>query len=738
MMLDGSNVAVDTKPSTGMAPTALATGTGSKTGTSAWTGALPIEPDTQVREYLFIKILGKGGMGEVYLAQHRFTEQHVAIKVLFRNLMRDEQGAQRFVEEARTMAGLRHPNIVQFINFFEELKTYFLVMEYVDGTTLDRALRKGPMPLAEALRIGKGVLAGLEYAYGRPEQVIHRDIKPSNIMLATDDRILIADFGIAKAVGRERLIETRGIIGTVEYMAPEQVKGEAVSPATDIYAFGITLYKMLAGVVPFRQQTDSGIDCMNAHLREPPPDIRALREEIPGWLEQVVGRALAKRPMDRYSSAGEMREALEQGAATFARMAEGPGSGLTAIGTEATLDSREAAGMSAPSPTPQPQAVTARAVPDSPGEEPPDTAPRVTSTRPTLLRRPLLLAGILSVPIILAVVLFVVASAFMGNDKKKGESAVADTREAADVGAVGKKAADLVAEPAAVVKDVKDAARSKDTGGPSPAPEDLNEEAVDVRQAVPDLKRKEPDTGHADAASAAGSPAVPEEMVHIRSGSYPVGCPEGNSNCYEDEKPLRNVDVAAFCIMRYEVTVGEYEACVAEGICPGPGDSRGCNWRQKGRKKHPMNCVDWTGAGAFCTFKGWRLPTEVEWEVAARGKESLDYVWGNDAPTCVHTVMKEGRKRGCGKGGTAPIGSRGPDISRSGVRDMGGNVREWVASKYEPYPGGTIEEDAKGFVNRGGSWMMEKGDFSTIHTRLVDTVDEKRPDLGFRCAVSLE
>ena len=743
MMLDGTGVAVDTRPPPpGMTATAIASGTiAPGAGPVAWTGVLPIPPETQIREYSSQKILGKGGMGEVYLAWHRFTEQHVAIKVLYRNLMRDEQGAKRFVEEARTMAGLRHPNIVQFMNFFEEQNTYFLVMEFVEGTTLDRVLRRGQLPISECLRISKGVLAGLEFAYSRPERVVHRDIKPANIMLSNDGRVLIADFGIAKAVGRERLIETRGIIGTVEYMSPEQVRGEDVSPATDVYAYGITLYKMLAGKVPFPQATDSGIDCMNAHLREPVPPMDKLGADVSPWLEAVVRRALAKSPADRFQTAGEMLKALEDGEAVSLPRTARDKAPMPDTMSGPTLDAG----------TPVPASVvssTAPGIGTTPPTVRPSTAPGVKgsvscdvemdfSLPKPLLKRPGTWMALLAVPIVIALVLFAVGKGFIGSETKDDEKGKKGAKAAAGLPPdAGKVVPGMTADVGEQTEPDTKASMSREVAlrPDSKTVADLRtEESVEqVRagtdvSAVAEVVAPEPETGV----------ELPSDMVRIPSGEYPVGCPEGSNRCYDDEKPGRTALVQSFGIMKHEVTVAEYSQCTAASACPKADDSKGCNARGDKNADHPINCVDWSGATAYCGYRGWRLPTEQEWEIAARGKEAYDYVWGNDAPTCIHTIMKEERKGGCGKNATWPGSSKGPDRSWCGAKDMGGSVREWVLSPYEPYPGGEVDAGVNGYVNRGGSWMMDKEDYSTVHTRLVDAVDERRPDLGFRCALTL-
>jgi tRNA A-37 threonylcarbamoyl transferase component Bud32 len=275
-------------------------------------GAAMFPPGTTIREYRIEKLLGAGGMGEVYLARDVNTGREVAMKVVIPELLRDEGVRRRFVEEARVMAALSHPNIVGLYAFFEEARRYFLVMEYIHGVSLDKLLAERQLPVNEAVRIAGGVLAALQYAHSRPQPVIHRDIKPANVLLAKDGRVVVMDFGIAKALGRERLTRTRGVVGTYEYMSPEQVGGEDVGPASDIYSVGVTLYQMLTGVVPFPQRTETGIDVMQGHLQQPVPPLAKYREGLPRWMEDAVVRALAKVPAQRFRTAEEMARALER------------------------------------------------------------------------------------------------------------------------------------------------------------------------------------------------------------------------------------------------------------------------------------------------------------------------------------------------------------------------------------------------------------------------------------------
>ena len=274
-----------------------------------WHLSGPLEENTVIREYKITRLLGEGGMGEVYEGEHQLTSQRVAIKVVAPELMRDETTRKRFLEEARVMASLDHQNIVTLHNFFEEGGRFFLVMEFIDGGTLEGLLEAGRMKIPQAIQIMKGVLEALEIAHNQTPAIVHRDIKPANIMLTKEGRIVLTDFGIAKALGREKLTRTRGVVGTYEYMSPEQIQGGSIDARSDLYSAGIVLYQMLAGVVPFPQKSETGIECMNAHLGDAPPHLSEYAEGATEF-QSVLDKALSKEVATRYQSAADMRTDL--------------------------------------------------------------------------------------------------------------------------------------------------------------------------------------------------------------------------------------------------------------------------------------------------------------------------------------------------------------------------------------------------------------------------------------------
>ncbi len=263
--------------------------------------------------YRVLEPLGRGGMARVYRAYHPQLDRYVAIKLLRSDLLEDEAFLARFQREARAVANLRHPHIVQVYDFDVEGDTYYMVMEYLEGDTLkarldDYRIRGERMPWGEVVRIVLDVLDGLAYAHSKG--MIHRDIKPSNVLLTRSGRAVLTDFGIAQIVGGTRYTSTGALMGTPEYMAPEQgLQGES-HPSSDLYSIGVILYEMLTQRIPFDAETPLAI--LLKHVNDPLPLPREMDPRIPEPLEQIVLKAMAKQPEDRYPGAGAMAEALMQ------------------------------------------------------------------------------------------------------------------------------------------------------------------------------------------------------------------------------------------------------------------------------------------------------------------------------------------------------------------------------------------------------------------------------------------
>jgi serine/threonine-protein kinase len=257
--------------------------------------------------YRLERKLGSGGMADVWLAEDQELGRKVAIKILHERYASDTQFVERFRREATHAAGLSHPNVVSIYDRGETDGSYFIVMEYVEGRTLKELIvTRGPCPVPVAISYVRQVLAALRYAHRNG--IVHRDIKPHNVLVDHEGRVKVADFGIARA-GSSQMTEAGSIIGTAQYLSPEQARGAPVDESSDLYSTGIVLYELLTGKVPFVGETP--VEIAMKHLSQVPSAPSELRGEIPRDLDLVVLRALAKEPADRYRSAQEMDRDLE-------------------------------------------------------------------------------------------------------------------------------------------------------------------------------------------------------------------------------------------------------------------------------------------------------------------------------------------------------------------------------------------------------------------------------------------
>lgn len=262
--------------------------------------------------YHDLKLIGHGGMAEVYSATDSKRRNDVAIKILRAALASDEQFQKRFVREAEIVSGLDHPNIVRVMDFGHEQDAYYIVMELLSGPDLNHLLkREKQLSLPKTVELLRGVAGALDYAHQRG--LVHRDIKPSNVMLdvsTSPARAVLTDFGIAKISDAHTLITKTGMLGTFDYMSPEQIQASAtVDSRADIYALGVMTYQMLTGHLPFERPNTGAV--LLAHLNAPAPDAREITRDLPRRAAHTIQQAMAKEPNDRFKTAGEFIAALE-------------------------------------------------------------------------------------------------------------------------------------------------------------------------------------------------------------------------------------------------------------------------------------------------------------------------------------------------------------------------------------------------------------------------------------------
>jgi serine/threonine-protein kinase len=340
-----------------------------------------------VGDYEVLSILGLGGMGKVYKVRNVISDRVEAMKVLLPDLTSHQSLADRFLREIRLLASLNHPNIASLRTALTYENQLVMVMEFVEGETLANRIARAPISTAEAVNYAEQILSALSYAHAH--NIIHRDIKPANMMLTPQGAVKLMDFGIARSGTDGSLTSTGTTLGSLNYMPPEQVRGESADARSDIYSFGVSLYELLTGKLPFHG--DSQYSLMTAHLnQEPQPPIN-LRADVPPELNQIILMAMAKDPADRFQTADAFRNALKS-----VPVSSLPGAGTTFTPTpktptpalnDETLMGTLAPGARATNRMPTPPATTQAAVrvPVPPAEP---TAAKTPSALPTIPMAP--------------------------------------------------------------------------------------------------------------------------------------------------------------------------------------------------------------------------------------------------------------------------------------------------------------------------------------------------------------
>ena len=322
------------------------------------------ETGQRIGDYEVVSLLGFGGMGRVYKVRSVISNREEAMKVLLPDFAAEADISARFMAEIRTLAGLDHPNIAQLRTAFQMQNEFVMIMEFVEGTTLETLASTSKIPLDQVLEYAMQVLSALSYAHSRG--VIHRDLKPANVMVTSHGLVKLMDFGIAKSSEEKNLTRPGTTMGSVYYISPEQIRGGTVDARSDIYSFGVTLYEMLTGKKPFQAETSYSV--LYAQMNEMPTPPMQVNTEVPAGLNDIVMHAIEKNPDARFQSAQEFRDALK-GLRKQQGEAEGQAAGYAPVAAVAAA-ATPAQGMSATA------AMSGGAAPQQPGYAPvPTVAP---------------------------------------------------------------------------------------------------------------------------------------------------------------------------------------------------------------------------------------------------------------------------------------------------------------------------------------------------------------------------
>jgi eukaryotic-like serine/threonine-protein kinase len=644
-------------------------------------------------KYHIESLLGIGGMGAVYRARHAFISNDVAIKIIHPRQGMSNKTGERFLREAKVAVMVDHPNAVKVTDFGSSGGMLYLVMEFIQGQSLSDLIRKrGYLNPSDTAEIMGQICAALDSAHSN--NIIHRDLKPENIMIKQNDRgqriVKVLDFGLAKMLTLEgsaaSLTSADTVVGTLNYMSPEQCRGEEVIDSrSDIYSLGVVAFEMLTGKLPFSSSRPTGL--LSKHMFELPPRLRSIRPEIPEAVERVVLRALEKKANQRYRTAGEFASELSQAA-------EGTDSPVLSIEIDRQAERMNRAmarSYSGDFESDLPSNITQQVDPPQTESVSYEFNFNNGISKADKLSE-LSIEGFSAPPSELTPGLVSSASVPTTRPVNRRKILIATLAVVLLIGVSGGYLA------------------LQRSGGKRPA---------------------EP-----------GSQTAPSDkgMVLIQGGWLRMGSLEG----YEFEQPVHEVLVDSFYMDEMEVTNEQFRRFVEETGYISDAENSGNkknNWKtfaSPDRNNHPVVLVSWNDANAYAKWAGKRLPTEAEWEYAARGGlVGMRYPWGDEPPP---RRANFDRGRRVQTPPTEPVKSYEPN--GYGLYDMAGNVSEWCQDWYDPdyyrnsperNPGGPSTGESR--VIRGGSWYT---DFNQLRTagRISEFPGGYEYDRGFRCAKS--
>jgi len=694
-------------------------------------------------------------MAIVYKAYDTRLEREVAVKVIRMGRLAPDladKTRKRFDREAKALARLNHVNIVQVIDFGEHDGVPYLVMPYLPGGTIKQIIKKGRITWGESVDMLAPIARALEYAHR--QNIVHRDIKPSNVLIAENGAPMLSDFGVAKVLsdsGETHELTGTGMgVGTPEYMAPEQFRGQADERA-DIYALGVVLYEMVTGRKPYIADTPAEVIIKQA--MDPLPRPSRFAPDLPASVENILIKSLAKAPKDRYQRMGEFSQALER----LILAGEKDKRKLEEDKKKAELQLRKKQEKEKQKQENQKKKAELKAK----KQEGNARKKQAAQKKKTELQQKKLEEN---------------ARKIREEEEKKKEElqqkkalqlekkrkeTQENSRQLQEVR--GQKARTQIEDkPAREKKAVSD--KRRDTGSKkwvfavvglilisivlvwsldelpvtkpgsilSPVP------AVSPDTSVLTPEASSPPSEENDIGSSWERPADGAIMIHIPAGEFIMGNNLDDSYLLtDDEKPAHEVYLDDFWIAETETTNSMYATCVDAGGCDDP--IGGIHTKTLEHPTHPVS-ASWEMAAAYCRWADARLPTEAEWEKAARGGlEGKLYPWGDDPPTCETGANSNTAASNCAGVGALDVKSLSPN--GYGLFDMAGNMQEWVsdwygADYYSNSPSKNPTGPASGTyrVLRGGSWELHYN-YGLSATRFWSVPDESiiYPSYGFRC-----
>ncbi len=633
----------------------------------------------KIGQYKIEKKLGEGGMGAVYLGVHALLRSRAAIKTILHSNLESEEAINRLIDEGQALASLAHHHIVRVLDLFAEGSRHYLVMEYVEGDTLDQYLKKESPDLQSAITIAIQVGEGIAAAHRK--DIMHRDIKPANVMLTTDGTVKVMDFGLAKFAGATTKTRTGFIVGTPRYMSPEQVTGSHLDHRSDQYSYGVLLYRLFCGREPFMEGDSMAI--VYKHIHEPPASPTDWNPELPNHLVETILCSLNKAPEERFQDMDELLVELRFVQSSIADLPSIPVTRYEPVSAGHTPGASRPSSRTPTAPRPSSRTPSAARVAasaaGSPGLTGGASAPRPAAARPT------------------------------GTAPQRSQSG--QRGATSQYGATGMA-------PAAVQAQGETQALGTPGGFPASAKKSsstlpiiflaLFGFALVGAGGLFFLWKKGLLPGSRSAASGSGASIFRDKPTPLAAGGSngwvridppPQPVPLGIGKDDPDEnvsgfRPARKIasPTAAYEIQRHEVTWGELDGWMASHTDISFVFPAWVPAQPEARRDLPVAGIPWRVALSYCTSLQGSLPTEEQWEYAARGPQRRPWPWGDAQADTAQTALYQ-------SAGSLPHAAESnPQDKTPGdnpIYDLAGNVQEWTIDYWRENQPGQDESYAR-------------------------------------------